>query len=100
MDELLTIVIYDIPDDKARLRIIEACKDFGLLRFQYSAFQGDLGRNKREELIVRLRRSLGEKAGRISIFPMCAKDLKSRVDILVEEIEEYQCSEGSNGCEE
>ena len=30
--ELCTLVIYDIEDDRARLRVSEACKDFGLER--------------------------------------------------------------------
>lgn len=53
--ELTTLVIYDIEDDWARLRVSEACKDFGLERIQYSCFQGLLSRNKREELYERIR---------------------------------------------
>jgi hypothetical protein len=54
--ELSTLVIYDIEDDRARLRVSEACKDFGLERLQYSCFRGKLSANKREELYERLRR--------------------------------------------
>ena len=54
--ELSTLVIYDIEDDRARLRVSEACKDFGLERVQYSCFRGKLSQNKREELYERLRR--------------------------------------------
>jgi CRISPR/Cas system-associated endoribonuclease Cas2 len=54
--ELSTLVIYDIVDDRARLRVSEACKDFGLERLQYSCFRGKLSQNKREELLERLRR--------------------------------------------
>ncbi len=54
--ELSTLVIYDIEDDRARLRVSEACKDFGLERLQYSCFRGKLSQNKREELYERLRR--------------------------------------------
>lgn len=53
--ELSTLVIYDIEDDRARLRVSEACKDFGLERLQYSCFRGMLSQNKREELHERLR---------------------------------------------
>lgn len=52
--ELSTLVIYDIEDDRARLRVSEACKDFGLERLQYSCFRGMLSQNKREELRERL----------------------------------------------
>jgi hypothetical protein len=54
--ELATLVIYDIEDDRARLRVSEVCKDFGLERLQYSCFRGSLSQNKREELYERLRK--------------------------------------------
>jgi hypothetical protein len=50
------MVIYDIEDDRARLRVAEACKDAGLERMQYSCFRGPLSRNMREELLERLRK--------------------------------------------
>jgi CRISPR-associated protein Cas2 len=43
------ILIYDIPDDKIRHKVSERCKDYGLDRIQYSAFAGDIDRNRREE---------------------------------------------------
>ncbi len=54
--ELQTLVIYDVEDDRARTRVAEACKDFGLLRIQYSCFRGKLSQNKREELYERMRK--------------------------------------------
>ncbi len=54
--ELQTLVIYDVEDDRARTRVAEACKDFGLIRIQYSCFRGKLSRNKREELYERMRK--------------------------------------------
>ncbi len=54
MEELRTLVIYDIEDDKIRLKISETCLDYGLVRIQFSAFLGTLNRNKREELFLRL----------------------------------------------
>ncbi len=53
--ELSTLVIYDIEDDRARTRVADACKDFGLERLQFSCFRGTLSQNKREELHERLR---------------------------------------------
>jgi sugar phosphate isomerase/epimerase len=54
--ELSTLVIYDIEDDRARTRVAEVCKDFGLERLQYSCFRGMLSANKREELLERMLR--------------------------------------------
>jgi len=76
MEEYGTVVIYDIPDDRTRTRISEACLDYGLERVQYSAFAGRLSRNKREELFLRLKALLGEKPGKILVQPICEKDLK------------------------
>ncbi|MFQ5904233.1 MAG: CRISPR-associated endonuclease Cas2 [Candidatus Binatia bacterium] len=84
MEELRTLVIYDIEDDKIRLKVSEACLDYGLVRIQYSAFLGTLGRNKREELFLRLCSLLEDNPGKIFIQPVCGKDVK---DVLVKENE-------------
>lgn len=76
-----TLVIYDIVDDRLRTKISETCKDYGLQRIQYSAFLGDLNRNRREELQQRLKRLLGKKEGNIQIYPLCDKDVALRVEI-------------------
>lgn len=77
MEEYGTFVIYDIPDDRTRTRVSEACLDYGLERIQYSAFRGKLSRNKREELFLRLQALVGEQPGKILIQPVCEKDLKN-----------------------
>ena len=77
MEEPGLVVIYDIQDDRTRLRISEACLDYGLERIQYSAFAGRLTRNKREELFLRLQATLEEKPGKILVQPVCEKDLKA-----------------------
>jgi len=76
-----TLVVYDIPEDNLRTKISEICKDYGLQRIQYSAFLGDLNRNRREELQQRFRRILGKRAGNIQIYPLCDKDVALRVEI-------------------
>lgn len=87
--ELQTYLVYDIPNDRIRYRIANACKDYGLERIQFSAFSGSLNANKREELFLRLRRELGDHAGKILVLPICEKDLKARREIrIVEEGEE------------
>lgn len=78
------LVIYDIPDDKIRYRISERCKDYGLDRIQYSAFAGDLDRNRREELLMRLKKTLGKKEGNIRLQPVCTRDLALMKEVVVE----------------
>ncbi|MCK4260996.1 MAG: CRISPR-associated endonuclease Cas2 [Halanaerobiales bacterium] len=71
-----TLVIYDVPDDKIRYKVSELCKDYSLIRIQYSAFLGNLNSNRQQELIMRFRRTLGGEAGNIQLFPICSKDFK------------------------
>jgi CRISPR-associated protein Cas2 len=75
VEELRTLLIYDIVDDRIRTKIATACLDFGLTRVQYSAFVGRLNRNKREELFLRLRTLLGDEAGKLLLQPVCDKDV-------------------------
>jgi CRISPR-associated protein Cas2 len=82
MEELRTLVIYDIENDRIRLKISDTCLDYGLTRIQYSAFLGILNRNKREELFLRLTSILDDNAGKIMLQPICHKDVK---DVLVKE---------------
>ncbi len=77
------LLIYDIPDDKIRHKISERCKDYGLNRIQYSAFAGDLDRNRREELMLRLKKTLGKKEGNIRLQPVCTRDLALVKEIVV-----------------
>ncbi len=78
------LLIYDIPDDKVRYKVSERCKDYGLDRVQYSAFAGDLDRNRREELLMRLKKTLGKKAGNIRLQPICARDVALAREISIE----------------
>lgn len=80
--ELRTLVMYDIEDDRIRHRISEACLDYGLERIQFSVFRGKLNRNKREELLMRLTQTLGEDPGKILIQPMCEEDFRSALELL------------------
>lgn len=72
------LLIYDIPDDRQRLKIADACLDYGLDRIQYSAFAGDISRNLQEELFMKVTKILGKKAGIIQLIPICQKDWHSQ----------------------
>ena len=88
------LLIYDIPDDKTRTKIAEICLDYGLLRIQFSAFFGDMNHNHQEEIIQRIKRKLGKKAGNIQIFPICEKDLRLRKKIIRKKQETEKEDEG------
>ena len=79
--ELLTFVVYDITDDRIRLRIAGVCKDYGLDHIQYSVFCGPLDATRRREIFVRLGDVLGENQGRILMLQLCEKDAAARRQI-------------------
>ena len=82
--ELHTLVVYDIGDDRTRTRVSEASKDFGLVRFQYSAFEGSLTRNRREELALVLTSLMTDRGGRVALIPVCRDDLAGRIAVEIE----------------
>lgn len=98
LQELQTYIVYDIPNDRIRYRIANACKDYGLERIQFSAFSGSLNANKREELFLRLRRELGDQTGKILVLAVCEKDLKVKREIMIVQDEKQADGVGSSIC--
>jgi len=81
--ESATIVLYDIPHDRSRTKVSEKCLDFGLIRFQYSAFHGRLSRNRREELAIHLESLIEVYGGAVAIIPVCASDCENWLNIYI-----------------
>lgn len=80
----MTLVVYDIEDDRVRARIANACKDYGLAHIQYSAFCGLLDGSRRAELFARLADTLGRDVGKVLVLPVCEKDVQAKREILNE----------------
>ncbi|MBD3306311.1 CRISPR-associated endonuclease Cas2 [candidate division KSB3 bacterium] len=76
------LLVYDIPNDNIRTKIADYCLDYGLDRIQYSAFIGDLARTHQEELMLRVEQRLGERVGKIQLFPICKSDWRQRIEII------------------
>src|SRR5579884_2244617 len=72
-----TLVVFDVPSDKARRKVGELCKDYGLRRFQWSAFEGPMSRTRREELYERVRRLLAsaEGGGKLLVVAVAEREL-------------------------
>ncbi len=64
------LVIYDIPDDRTRTRVSDACLDYGLERVQWSAFMGELQQTLQRELLLKIRNILGKKAAKVRLLPI------------------------------
>lgn len=82
--ETLTVVLYDITHDRTRHKVSEKCLDYGLTRFQYSAFQGLLTKNRREELALALEQIIEVYGGAVSLIPLCHADAAGRIDLFVQ----------------
>jgi CRISPR-associated protein Cas2 len=82
--ESTTVVLYDIPHDRTRTKVSEKCLDFGLERFQYSAFQGPLSLNRREELALALEQLIEVQGGAVALIPVSASDLQGWINLHVE----------------
>jgi CRISPR-associated protein Cas2 len=80
--ELLTFIVYDITDDRIRLRIADVCKDYGLDHIQYSVFSGPLDSTRRNEMFARLDYTLGIHEGKVLMLQMCEKDVAARREIV------------------
>jgi len=79
LTESFSLVVYDVVNDRIRHRISEACLDFGLERFQMSAFWGYLSATRRKDLFDQMRELLGQHPGRILIQPVGAEDFQRRL---------------------
>jgi CRISPR-associated protein Cas2 len=64
------LLLYDIPDDRARQKVADACLDYGLLRLQFSAFAGELSKTHQRALYLEVRRRLGRKAGNVQLIAL------------------------------
>lgn len=82
MEEHTVYLFYDIEDDGIRNRIAETCKDYGLERIQFSGFSVILGRNKREELFLKLSYLIRDKTGKLLMLPVCEKDIKAKRELI------------------
>ncbi len=76
------VLVYDISDNRIRTKIADICADYGLERIQYSAFSGDLRRVHQEEMMIKMRKRLGKREGKIQLFPCCEKDWQARLEVI------------------
>jgi CRISPR-associated protein Cas2 len=82
------LVIYDISDDRLRLKVAEVLKNYGLKRIQKSAFIGYLTRSRLSSLVVDVRAIVVDD--NLKIFPLCDIDYRGMISIGKEYIEEQR----------
>ncbi len=73
------IVVYDVSDDKARLRLAELLQRKGLSRIQKSAFVGELTRAELKDLLRRAQEIIDLATDILHIIPVCRYDWSKRI---------------------
>lgn len=76
-----TVVFYDIPNSRIRLKVANACLDFGLDRTQYSVFEGELTAAHQARLMARVRTLLDGAEGFVLLLPISADDWERRMQV-------------------
>lgn len=74
---MITWVLYDIENDRARTRIAKFCKQAGLYRVQYSVFLGTLSANDCDTLGLQIEAEINPDKDKVYIFPMNKKELNA-----------------------
>lgn len=72
------LLLYDIPNDRARVKVADTCQNYGLDRTQYSAFVGELSRNHQNELMRKVLALLRDKPGKVLLIPIGADEWSRR----------------------
>ena len=80
---MLCIVVYDIPETKIRTKVADTCLDYGLKRIQFSAFMGNLSRNRQEEMLLKMKRRVGKYDANIHLFAINEKDERLHKEVIV-----------------
>ena len=73
---MLVWVIYDITEDRARQKVSDRCKNYGLYRVQKSVFLGDLNSNDRDSLGIECEELIDTDRDSLYIFPMDDQSFK------------------------
>lgn len=84
------LLIYDISHDGTRMKVADACLDYGLERIQFSAFLGELTSTHQRELLLKIKQRLGKHGANIQLFPLDEKAWAQRIIIEQKEKEMHE----------
>jgi CRISPR-associated protein Cas2 len=80
---MLCLVMYDVPENKIRVKVADTCLDYGLQRVQFSAFAGNLSRNRQEEMMLKIRRRVGKHDANVRLFAINERDARLQKEVIV-----------------
>lgn len=76
---MITWILYDIQNDKARTKAAKYCKQAGLYRVQLSVFVGTLEKNDRDTLSLKLESLIDLAIDKVYIFSMNKTELQQTI---------------------
>ena len=76
---MITWVLYDIENDKARTKVARICKQAGLYRVQLSCFLGTLDKSELDTLQLQIEALVNEDIDKVYIFPMNKSELQQAI---------------------
>ena len=71
------LVVYDISDDRSRLRAARLLQSWGLSRIQRSAFLGRIPKHRLKDLGRALARLINEETDIVHVIPLQPRDLEA-----------------------
>ena len=76
---MITWVLYDIENDKARTKIAKICRQAGLYRVQLSCFLGTLEKSQLDTLQLQIDELINQDVDKVYIFPMTKGELQQSI---------------------
>jgi CRISPR-associated protein Cas2 len=76
---MITWILYDIENDKARTKVAKLCKQAGLYRVQLSCFLGTLDKAQLDTLQLQVEALINEDKDKVYIFPMNKAELNQAI---------------------
>ena len=71
--------IYDITEDKARTKIAKACKEYGLVRVQYSVFFGNIPNHCMDEIAKFSEELINHETDGVFFLPVSEDDFEKKI---------------------
>lgn len=76
---MITWILYDIENDKARTKVAKYCKQAGLYRVQLSCFLGEIDTEMLDTLQLQIVSLINEDVDKVYIFPMNRGELQRSI---------------------
>lgn len=79
MTDMITWILYDIENDRARDKVAKTCKKAGLYRVQLSCFLGKIDKEELDVLQLQIDALINADRDKVYIFPMNKSELQQAI---------------------